>query len=111
MADKITWEFKDFGGFWLIDEEYLIMTGDENGAMSGDLVEAENYSTNPNMVMYKIVSVIDETKDLVENISENVELFKWIYRKSPNWKWGYIKYSRKNDDIFVWNGDLLWMKK
>ena len=110
MADKIVWEFKDFWGFWLIDDEYLIMNGDENGAMSGDQVEAINVSTNPNMTMYKIISVIDETKDLVESISENIKFLKWIYRKSLNWKWWYVRYSRTEKDVFIWNWDILWLK-
>lgn len=110
MSDKIIWEYKDLWGFWLINDEFLISKWKENWALDWDMVEAINTSKNPNIITYEIIKVIGETKTSIESISNDLKIYEWIYRKSNNWNWWYVHFSRTDDDIFIPSSNKLWLQ-
>jgi sulfur transfer protein SufE len=77
MANTISWEYKDFWGFWLIDDEYLVPDWYANNIESWAEVEAEEFENI--QWCYKVVWLVNQTKNNIENIIE------WRFRKTKNW--------------------------
>ena len=102
MSKKVSWIFEDNWSFWMINWEYLITKWDENWAKPWDKVEAIDISDNPNIVQFKIIKIINETLEEIENI------IVWVYKKTDNWKWWYIDIPRERKGIFVSNWDANW---
>ena len=107
MSDKITWIFTKKWDFWLIDWIYVVK-GNMKWAISWDKVEALNVSNNPNIITYKIIQVVDETKSTVDILSEVI--VEGIYKESPNSKGWYVNLPRKRKWIFIEKWNELWAK-
>ncbi len=92
--------------FWdsaLVNNEYFVLKDDFWWAENWDEVEIIDISENPNIKKYKVVWLINETRQLVKNTLE------WFIRLDKKWNW-YLSITWEKNQIFINKANLLWAK-
>ncbi len=97
----IKWEIQIFWESAMVDSQYLVLKEDLNWAKSWDEVEIQNISDNPNRQIYKVISIVGETLDLVANVIDG------FIKLDKKWNW-YISVVWEKSQIFIEKANLLW---
>ncbi len=101
--ETIKWELEFIWENGVVDGQYFIEAKNIWKAKSWDEVEILNISENPNIPNYKVVKVISDVIEVVENIIE------WFIRLDNSWNW-YLIIPWKKESIFIEKSNLLWAK-
>ncbi len=101
--ETIKWELEFIWENGIVDDKYFIEAKNIWEAKPWDEVEIINVSKNPNVPNYKVIKVISDIVQVVENIIE------WFVRLDNSWNW-YLIIPWKKESIFIEKSNLLWAK-